>query len=262
MSKKNIECEYCHTLISEDDVKCPQCGANCSNVIKKYREEQEKKEKEEKDEALKTLNTFVQGNRKIGSIFIIFFFIIFITIFGTVFFQIFRNFNNRSNINNNNTIIEKNDNKIQEPVVEDEKVVVKYNEMASTKKMNVILDGYELFEYHSDHFEQHNTPKGYQKIAFHFSVENLDDYSLSGYSLIQLTADDTNVEKCSIELSAGFEEVVKGKAKYESVVDSFIGSGKTLKGYAGFLVPTDKKELKFYIGEDITITMDNPAYKE
>ena len=29
MGKKVIECDYCHTLISEDDTKCPSCGANC-----------------------------------------------------------------------------------------------------------------------------------------------------------------------------------------------------------------------------------------
>ena len=36
----------------------------------------------------------------------------------------------------------------------------------------------------------------------------------------------------------------------------------TLKGYVGFQVPKDKKNLVFSVGDYITITMDNPVYSE
>lgn len=256
MSKKTLECEYCHTLISENDVKCPHCGANCSSVIKKYREEQAKIEKEEKDEAIKAFTSITDTGRRIGSVFSVVFIIIFITIFVFAFIQIRDTHKNISD--KKPTVI----NDYVEPTEEKkEKVVVNYKEVATTKEMSIVLDSYELYEHHSDNFVSYNTPKGYQKIAFHFSIENLGEYDISTYSLITLTADDTKVETAKLDLNTSFASLVKGKAKYESVVDSYIGSGHTLKGYAGFLVPKDKKVLKFYVGDSITIQMDNPVYE-
>lgn len=40
--KSELICEYCGTIITENDKHCPNCGANCSSSIKKYRIEQEK----------------------------------------------------------------------------------------------------------------------------------------------------------------------------------------------------------------------------
>ena len=41
MEKKKIEleCEYCGVPITEKDHKCPNCGANCTERIKKYKEQ-------------------------------------------------------------------------------------------------------------------------------------------------------------------------------------------------------------------------------
>ncbi len=259
MSKKNIECEYCHTLISEDDVKCPHCGANCSNVIKKYREEHQKEEEEKEKEALEVFNNVVGKNGKVVSIIAT----IIILIVFAVFVMQFINFGKtRNTIRNNMNNMENNT--IDEPTQQqkNEKITVAYNEEATTSNMKVILDSYELYERSSKNFESYNTPKGYQKIAFHFTIENLGNSDLSTYSLIELTADDSKVEKSDLKLHPGFEKVVTGKENYEEVINSYIGSGKLLKGYVGYLVPKDKKVLKFYIGDDITIEMENPSYNK
>lgn len=258
MSKKVIECEYCHTLISEDDVKCPECGANCSNVIKKYRKEQEEKEKEEKEESLKVINSAFESFKSSSKIITIVFSIIFITIF---IFVITHFINVKKEMNSfdfgpSNDIEVNEDNK---NVIE--KVTIGYKETGETDGLKITLDSYELFEYHADNFESYNTPKGYQKIAFHFIIENVSNEDKYLYKFIDLIADYSPVDDCKIEITRGFDKVVKGKEKYESLNGQTIRSGQTLKGYLGFVVPKDKKELNFII-KNLTIKMDNPTYKK
>lgn len=64
MGKKVIECDYCHTLISEEDTKCPSCGANCSQAIKRYRKEQDEKAKAERDKMMKTFGDVANAGSK------------------------------------------------------------------------------------------------------------------------------------------------------------------------------------------------------
>ena len=257
MSKKVIECEYCHTLISEDDVKCPECGANCSNVIKKYRKEQEEKQKNEREESIKAtkeiFGDFHKRNRIVYIIAVLLFLII--PVIGII-----QMVNNRNHFNETkeNMTSKTNDKTNTE---ENKKITIKYQETGELNNLKVTLDSYELFEYYSKDFERYNTPKGYQKIAFHFTVENTsDEYDKSLYSFATLTADDTPVEETKIEITKGFDSVKQGKEKYEKLDNQTLKSGQVLKGYVGFLVPTDKKVLKFRI-DNITIEMDNPAYK-
>ena len=259
MSKKNIECEYCHTLISEDDVKCPHCGANCSNVIKKYREEHQKEEEEKEKEAKETREKVFDSFNRTKKVTEIIITAISIIMFIVIGFFIVKNIINFNKDPFNDNFFD-NDDEIEEEI--NEKITVAYNEEATTSNMKVILDSYELYERSSKNFESYNTPKGYQKIAFHFTIENLGSGDLSTYSLIELTADDSKVEKSDLKLHPGFEKVVTGKENYEEVINSYIGSGKVLKGYVGYLVPKDKKVLKFYIGDDITIEMENPSYNK
>lgn len=251
MNNEIIECEYCHTLITENDTICPKCGANCSKAIKKYKEEKQKKEQERAEKVSnfqKEVYSSFKKKEKFGQIFSIIIFIIVVTIMITVFTRIFSNSSLLSGGSSFNEETEKS-------------VTVSYKETAETSKIKVTLDSYDLYEYHSQYFDNFNTPSGYQKIAFHFEIFNKSDEEMSTALLINLLADDSNVEKTSLELEKNFANLVKGKEKYEQIDYLQIRPNSTLKGYVGYLVPIDKKTLKFTVGNYITITMDNPAYK-
>ena len=257
MSKKEIECDYCHTLISEDDVKCPNCGANCSNAIKKYREEKKIEQQREELTRLNTAKDFFNSYHKSQQIVVTVVGIIIFAVFCIVFYNVYKNFNSDKGLP---TIVE---NDIEDDVEDDieEHPTIGYKETGEFDNLKVTLDKYEFFEYKSDNFETYNTPKGYQKIAFHFVLENKSDRSKSLYHVIDLTADDYPVERTKMEVTPNFSKVVKGKEKYENLENQTLKSGQTLKGYVGFLVPKDKKTLKFLI-DGITIEMKNPAYKK
>ena len=252
MGKEVIQCEYCHTLITEKDVVCPKCGANCSEVIKKYREEQNKKQ-EENEKFVKDI--FKKNTNFVRTIGIIMFIIAFV-----VFFMIFSNIM-RSNNRRDNTIKEMNNTNHVDDVKEVKDINVNYNEEAESDDMKVIIDSYEFYEYHSDSFQSYNTLDGYQKIAFHFSITNKGTNPLFTSMLIGLTADNTPVEDADLELKPGFAELVTGREKYDSIENVTIRNNDTMSGYLGFLVPKDKKTLKFRVGNNIYITMENPAYQ-
>ena len=130
--------------------------------------------------------------------------------------------------------------------------------------MNVTLSEYELYEYKSDEFPTHyNTPDGYQKIAFLFTIKNKSNEELNTYfdADISLTADDYNVESSDLEKCI-FCYTAVGKDSYQEIEGLKIKSGEQIKGYVGYLVPKDKKALKFRVGDDVVITMDNPAYEQ
>lgn len=258
MSKISDElyCEYCKNGISLDDKKCPNCGADCTKVINKYKKAKEEEEKEYKDRVLdmtenaaKTVGTVF----KIGSISSI---IIFIVVFGFIIFGFVKVFSlaNETSKNNSSLFDEEKDEKV---------VNVGFNELAESKKFDVILDKYELFEYTSDTFpEQYKTPEGYQKIAFHFDLKNnLDEILTMAFDAkIVLTADDYNVEKCDTE-ACMFCYPISGQKEYKELENSFVPENSKTEGYIGFLVPTKYKTLKFKIGSSVVITMDNPAYQ-
>ncbi len=255
MGKAVIQCEYCHTIITEKDVVCPKCGANCSEVIKKYREEQNKKD-EENEKFVKDI--FKKNTNFVRIVGIVMFLIAFV-----VFFMIFKNIMDSNNRRDNTIKNMYNTNQVNDikDVVEVQDVHVGYTEEAETADMKVVIDSYELYEYHSDSFQSNNTIDGYQKIAFHFSITNKESNILFTSGLIGLTADNTPVEGAKIELSRGFEEVVYGREKYDSIENISIRSKETINGYLGFLVPKDKQTLEFRIGNNIYITMENPAYQ-
>ena len=264
MSKKVIECEYCHTLVSEDDEKCPSCGASCSAAIKKYRKEEEKKLAEEKARREKLISDQIKTVSEVGTqgakyIFVIASIIIILAIIVTVlvFSNIARVIDRQKEESYNPT-----HNIVEEE--KQEKVNVGYNEKAETKDMIVLIDDYEKYAYHSDFFKNYNTPEGYQKVAFHFEIYNKKDRDLYMWSQgVTLTADDYLVDTTSLKAPGdSFAKVIEGKASYEDISSATIKSESTLKGYIGFQVPKDKKNLVFSIGDYITITMDNPVYSE
>lgn len=260
MDKEIIECEYCHTLITENDTICPKCGANCSNVIKKYKEEKQKKEQEKIEKVTnfqKAIFSSFEKKQKFAQYFATFIFVIVVAIMVTTFIRI----NNHDDFSFDEHTYDPNPNPIEDKEEKPQSVKVSYQETAETKEMKVILDSYDLYEYHSDHFEHYNTPNGYQKIAFHFEIYNKQDEPLMTGMLIDLLADDSNVEQTDLELKKDFASLVKGKEKYEKIESLQIKPNSTLKGYIGYLVPKDKKVLKFTVGDYITIEMNNPVYK-
>ena len=254
MGKKVIECDYCHTLISEEDTKCPSCGANCSAAIKRYRKEQEEKTKAEKDKLMQTFGDVANAGSKTFRTAMIIIAIPFVLI--PILFIIFA----VTSSNNHNRIVDE-DIVEEEKVKEQEPVTVGYQEEAVTKNIKVTLSSYEKFAYYSEHFNTYNTPEGYQKVAFHFEIENLtnSDYFLWSDG-ISLSADDYDVEKIDLKApGSSFATVTEGKDSYEDISGGTVKANSKLKGYIGYLVPKDKSILKFKVGKYITIEMDNPV---
>lgn len=259
MSEKvDLICEYCGNEISLDDHKCPNCGANCSKIIKKYKDLEKQKEEEKAERILKTqeditnvvLNSF-KTSSKIS--FVIFGFVIFVFVFIFIMFIVTSFKHNDVNV--------KDDFDISNFEDKHDTVKVKYNELAELEDYTIMLSDYELYEYRSEHFSHLNTRDGYQKIAFHFIVENKSDSNMivGVFDKITLTADDYAVQEADLEVNP-LCEVVSGKASYDELNRNTIMPNNKLQGYVGFEVPVDKKELKFTFGDAI-ITMDNPAYK-
>lgn len=256
MSKKVIECEYCHTLISEEDTNCPSCGANCTGAIKKYRKEQEEKIKAERDKVLNTFGNIYKDTTKTFRIISVFVGVVFLAVFGVIIYGATSTRNNMDNkFDDFNVEME------PEKEEKQEVVTVKYQEEAITKKMKVKLNSYEFYRFQSDSFDSYNTPDGYQKIAFHFEIENLTDNVIFLWSEgISLTADDYEVEETDLKSPGdSFAKVVEGKGNYPDISRGTIKSKSKLKGYVGYLVPKNTEKLKFEVGDYIIIEMDNPA---
>lgn len=254
--KIDLVCEYCGVAIGLDDHKCPNCGANCSKIINKYKDLEKKKEEENAAKILKVqediTNTVLKSfktSSRVGYIifgFVVVFIVFIFIMIGVSFFE--------SKKNIKDSVFEQ-DNK-------QEVVKVKYNELAVTSDYTIILNDYELFEYKSDNFSNFNTRDGYQKIAFNFLIENKSDDNMyiGGFNEINLTADDYSVEEADLEVNS-LSYVVSGKASYDELSNNIINPNSKLQGYVGFEVPVDKKELKFGFN-NVVITMDNPAYQE
>ena len=238
MEEKELICEYCKVPIKESDHKCPNCGADCTKTIRDY-----KKHKSIEDaERSKKIQRDMDRSFRIPLIIFLTFFILF---FGFIIYSAFRQVENVKN--------------------DDTKVTVKYNEEAKTKDISVILDSYEMYEHKTDKFPNNmddNTKPGYQKIAFHFVIKNNTEevFDTRFDAVVSLTADDYKVDEADLEKCYTCY-TVSGKDSYQDLYDQ-IAVGEKLQGYAGFLVPKDKKILKFKIGDNIIITMDNPAYQQ
>ena len=250
--KIELECDYCGSPIKEEDHKCPNCGANCNDKIKKYKKQQEKLEEEKKAKDAEYSKQVAEdlGKAVTMPVKIIMFVAIFAFAFIFVFAMVGMSLSHNKNNPSSNT----------EEKVKD--VSAGCNELAETDDFSLLLDSYEFYEYRSDSFpESYNTPEGYQKIAFHFVYTNKrDDEEYLSISDMHLTSDDYKVE--SAGLSTGvFEKAVQGKATYPTLLGSRVGSNEKLQGYVGYLVPKNTKTLKFTM-DHVTITMDNPAYEE
>ena len=241
MSKKILECQYCKSIITEKDTTCPKCGANCSDVIKEYKEEIEKEQEQKRKEISDSINKSFNNFSKIpllifGIAFVIIFFIICTTII-------------RFNSNN----------KKKEPITG------KVNETIKSDTYKLKIDGYEAFEYHDDFFKDCNTKQDYQKVAFHFIIENTTDETISTNNIVRnivLKAEDEQLNRAEVKTDTNFCKVVQGKEEYNSLPSTTILSHDKVSGYVGFQVPINKEKLKFIIEENLIVEMDNPFFEK
>lgn len=258
MEDKELVCEYCKVPIKETDHKCPNCGANCTKVINDY-----KKQKKEKQDLINKNVAEYQNKMKkrvtrsfrLVSMFVILIIIVIIGLFGFAIYKQTSNTNTSFDWSEGSFV----DNEAKK------KVTVKYQEEAKTKDISVTLDSYELYEYKNDKFPNDmdgNTKPGFQKVAFHFIIKNntKEVFDTRFDAEVSLTADDYKVDSADLE-KCYFCYTAVGKDSYQNLYDE-IAAGEKLQGYAGFLVPKDKEKLKFKVGDNIIINMDNPAYEK
>lgn len=258
MSKKVLECQYCGTLITENDTTCPKCGANCSKIIKEYKEEQNRilEEREAKKNELEDLATnMVKENFKrmekgmnTTSKIVPFFFAIPIIMFIIIAFSIFSQVKEEAG-----------------PKKKDD-VVGEINETIKTDDYTITIDKYEEYEYYHNHFTECNTKDGYQRIAFHLILENKKDeniYSSKILERIKLKAGDEEVNSSSLRANDTFCKTIQGKEEYTQIItNTSILPGDKLAGYVGFEVPKNEKTIKFIINDSHIIEIDNPTYKK
>ena len=255
--KIELECDYCGTPITVDQHKCPSCGANCSDKIKKYKKQQEKLEEEKKAAAQEKSQQVAEDMTKAVMMPARFIIIIAIAMFAFITIMAVVGM---SSMHQDNDIILINEESDEKEEDLDKSVFVSYNELAKTDDFDLILDSYELYEYVSDTFpDSYNTPEGYQKIAFHFIYTNhrkSEEYLSTGD--LHITADDYKVESANLKTGT-FERAVSGQANYPTLLGSRVGSNEKLQGYVGYLIPKNATTLKFTM-DSVTITMDNPVF--
>ena len=156
MSKKILECPYCGTIITENDTTCPKCGANCSKVIKEYKEEQNKEQEKidaENKEFEDLAKNMVKQNfqrmektMKVSSKIAPVVFAIPIIMFIIVAFGIFSQV--RGGLP-----------KTRKPLTGT------INQSIKKDDYTITIDQYEGYEYYHSTFDSCNTKKGYQRIA-------------------------------------------------------------------------------------------------
>ena len=234
MEKKiELECDYCHSPLNIDSYKCPSCGADCSSKKKKYKEEKAKEDEIKKQERMKEAKAY---QRKMKIPIIIFFSITVLIILASFIGVGIGMFGS-----------------VRKEVAKEES--------KEEYKVDCTYDSYEFYAFTSDDFpNQYNTPEGYQKIAFHLTCENKQDYEddITAFD-VHLTADDYSVELVGLEPGM-FGKISEGSGNYPDLLNKRIGKGEKLQGYIGYLVPKNRKKLKLTICDKV-IEMDNPAYE-
>ncbi|MBQ3306584.1 MAG: DUF4352 domain-containing protein [Bacilli bacterium] len=251
MSKKILECEYCKTIITENDTTCPKCGANCSNVIKKYHKElelEEKKKQEELEAKQKELSDKTKKAMKVAAtgfgIHFVIATIIIIAVFVGFGIMAFS--------------------QVKKPRTK-KAVEGALNEKVNTEKYAITLDSYETYEYYDDFFKNCNTKEGYQKVAFHFLIENTSEESISTSSIVynvDVKAEDEVVYSSGLKADENFCNVIQGKKDYNKLPSTNLLAGDKVSGYLGYQIPKNKEKLKFVIDNSVVIEMTNPVYEE
>ena len=238
-----LKCKYCGSRVTRSDRNCPNCGADISSVI----EEEDKKIKDEFDK--KTKHIAEEYNKVSNRMAIVFttigLFVIFVFLF--VCFMIFKT----------STGSKKSTSSGRETVSSE------LNEQAKDELFIVTCDKVESYNMIADFggYTDSVMKDGYQQLAFHIVLSNISDKTLSFiYDDIDfvLLADGVQMKSSSVVDNYRFRHEEDGK-KYESLPSS-VAKDATVKGWIGFYVPFDTKELELKVG-NVVIKMDNPAYK-
>jgi len=247
MGKKILECQYCGSIITEKDTTCPKCGANCSSVIKEYKKQQEEEMKELKAKASETAKNISNGiNTSMKTVSAVIIGISILIMIMILFFAF-----------NMSGLFGKSKQK--------ESVTGTINETIKKDTYSLEVDSYESYEYYDDFFKNCNTKEGYQKVAFHFLIENTSDDTISTRSIVNnitLKAEDELVESTGLNADTHFCEVLQGKKEYNKLPITDVLSNDKISGYIGYQVPKNKEKLKFIIENDLIIEFDNPFYEE
>ena len=247
--KTELKCEYCGVEIGENDKKCPSCGASCADVTSRYRKEREEILGEKK-------KAFVKNAKKaaiIGSIPVI---IIFTLVIGLFIFIIYMGVSSMKDTGNTSPSYDNKFFDLGNDGDKEESVEVGYQEKANTGKYEVTLVSYDLYAYESN-FKSERTKDGYQRIAFEFDIKNLTPDTIYDMDIV-LKADGYNVEEANLEEHLG--TLKQGSGNYPKLKTYWLSGNDEQKGYIGFEVPKNRKELEFKVGNYVTVKMDNPAY--
>lgn len=244
--KIELECDYCGVPITEDNHKCPNCGANCTEKIKKYKSQKEEIQEEERKKQVEYSQQLANDLGKPFKIVFVAIAVMMVFTFVSIAIMSYKGNSSGVSFSNKNHYPSK----------------VEFNEWGEGEGYKVQLDSYELYSYVSDKFPSHyNTPEGYQKIAFHFIYENTkDEKEYLSSSVVYLKADGYKVDGAGLKIGS-FERVEQGKENYTSILGTYADPKEKIQGYVGFLVPKNAKGLVFTFN-DVKITMDNPSYQE
>lgn len=234
MSKKILECSYCKSIIKETDTTCPKCGANCSDVIKKYHEEKDKETKAIADDIGKAFTKPIL-------IMVIFTIIAIIMVMAFIFFFSF-NTRDRSQIKG---FV---DNSIE------------------TEKYDIKIEEFEEFEYYDDFFSSRcNTKEGYKKIAFKIVFENKSGINIRTNNFLNsltVKAEDEVLSTVKLIEDTNFCQVIKGTNNYNGFPSTDVLPNDKVSGYVGYEIPKNKKKIKFIFNKNQFVEIDNPAYQE
>lgn len=260
-----ITCEHCGCVIDTDkDKKCPNCGAPYSKNkeysevkdVKKKLTDYDLKEREVDIHSKELQNQIVEKTlnsmgtvKKVSSAFIFIVFVI-IIVFIAFFFLRFRNTARENPINNTQTNIDEQIDKVNDifnKTDSKEPVTIKFNENHSNDTYEIKCDG--VSKYKLDSFEKKKA-NSYTIYSFHIIFKNKTD-GWKTLNDINLTYTDDN----------GNENVVAKKHSPNSTeaanqLDFFAKEEVTYTGNMPYEIPNYVKDVKLKY-ENVTITIDD-----
>jgi len=235
-----LKCKYCGSGITKRTTKCPNCGADLTDVI----EEDLKKKKEEYDKRREHIaKEYDKVSKKMSVAFIsVALVVIFVFIF--VMFSIFKftgNHNGKAA----------------------EKVTVDIKEQAQASSFVITCEEVEEYNMIADYsgFTDGVKKDGFQQLAFHIKMTNTSKEKIEFFFddlEFVLLADGVQMKNSTVVDNPHFRHEENGK-KFE-VLPTSIAVDATIDGWVGFYVDPKAKELELKI-DNVTIKMDNPVYK-